>query len=113
MGEKSGIGCRWDEPRALYFSLALPEQSIVCRHIHLSRLSTMNDNIAGTYHLHATEKDVDEKTTIVAEHNEVVHKTTSGAVYVTRNGIELIPTPSSDQNDPLVSPVAYMVWFSF
>lgn len=62
----------------------------------------MDDNIAGTYHLHTAEKGLDEKTTVVAEHNEVVHRTASGDIYVTRNGIELIPTPSTDPNDPLV-----------
>ena len=64
----------------------------------------MDDNIAGTVHLHSAEKDeATEKTTVIAEHNEIVHRTASGEVYVTRNGIELIPTPSTDPNDPLVS----------
>ena len=63
----------------------------------------MDDNIAGTVHLHAAEKDVGEKRIEIAELNEVVHRTTTGDVYVTRNGIELVPTPSTDPNDPLVS----------
>jgi hypothetical protein len=63
----------------------------------------MDDNIAGTMHLHAAEKDVGEKRTEISELNEVVHRTTTGDIYVTRNGIELIPTPSTDPNDPLVS----------
>lgn len=62
----------------------------------------MDDNIAGTYRLHGAEKTAGEKETVIAEHNEVVHRTASGDVYVTRNGIELIPTPSTDPNDPLV-----------
>ena len=62
----------------------------------------MDDNIAGTVHLHSAEKGIDEKTTVIAEHNEIVHRTATGAVYVTRNGVELVPTPSSDPNDPLV-----------
>lgn len=62
----------------------------------------MDDNIAGTYHLHSAEKDAEAKQTVIAEHNEIVHRTASGAVYITRNGIELVPTPSSDPNDPLV-----------
>ena len=62
----------------------------------------MEENIAGTVHLHVAEKGIDEKTTVIGEHNEVVHRTATGAVYVTRNGIELVPTPSTDPNDPLV-----------
>jgi len=61
----------------------------------------MDDNVAGTYHLHTATGD--EKTEVIAEHHEVVHRTTTGTVYVTRDGIELVPTPSADPNDPLVS----------
>lgn len=61
----------------------------------------MGASIAGTYHLHTVTKD--EKIEVLAEHHEIVHRTTTGTVYVTRNGVELIPTPSSDPNDPLVS----------
>lgn len=69
----------------------------------------MESNVAGTYHLHTGEKTEGEKVTVVAEHNEVVHRTTSGAVYVTRNGRELVPTPSSDPNDPLNWPQAWKI----
>ena len=62
----------------------------------------MDDNIAGTYHLHSAEKAAGEKTTVIAEHKEVVHRTVTGDIYVTRNGIELVPTPSANPNDPLV-----------
>jgi hypothetical protein len=62
----------------------------------------MDDNVAGTVHLHTSEKLDEEKTTVIAQHNEIVHRTATGDVYVTRNGVELIPTPSTDPNDPLV-----------
>lgn len=62
----------------------------------------MDENVAGTVHLHSVEKGIDEKTIEIAELNEVVHQTSTGQIYVTRNGIELIPTPSRDPNDPLV-----------
>ncbi len=61
----------------------------------------MNDNVAGTVHLH-TGENLEEKTTVIAEHNEIVHRTVNGELYVTRNGVELVPTPSTDPNDPLV-----------
>jgi hypothetical protein len=32
-------------------------------------LPATDDNIAGTVHLHSAEKGVDEKTTVIAEHN--------------------------------------------
>ena len=67
----------------------------------------MDDNVAGTVHLHALEKGIGEKTIEIAELNEVVHRTTTGDIYVTRNGIELVPTPSTDPNDPLVSTAKY------
>ncbi|KAK5222111.1 hypothetical protein LTR72_006368 [Exophiala xenobiotica] len=65
---------------------------------------------AGTVHLHHVPlpgETTDEKEIQVVMHdeqlpsNEVIHKTKSGAVYKTRNGLELIPTPSNDPNDPL------------
>ena len=65
-----------------------------------------DDNVAGTFHLHSGEKDVEGKETVIAEHNELFHRTETGAYYVTRNGIELVPTPSSDPNDPLVRQTA-------
>lgn len=65
----------------------------------------MDDNIAGTYHLHDASKD--EKTSAIAEHHETVHRTAAGGIYVTRDGIELVPTPSSDPNDPLNWPLGW------
>jgi hypothetical protein len=68
-----------------------------------------NDH-AGTVHLHHVPlpgETTEEKEIQVVMHdeqlpsNEVIHKTKSGAVYKTRNGLELIPTPSNDPNDPL------------
>jgi hypothetical protein len=43
-------------------------------------LPAMEDNIAGTVHLHRAEKGVDEKTTVIAEHNEIVYRTATGEV---------------------------------
>lgn len=61
----------------------------------------MTDYVAGTVHLHNPEKEVDEKTTVLVQHDEVIHRTATGTVYKTRHGRELIPTPSNDPNDPL------------
>jgi len=66
----------------------------------------MDDNVAGTIHLHTSTKD-DEKAIPLAEHHEIVHRTTTGTVYVTKDGVELIPTPSTDPNDPLNWPLAW------
>lgn len=60
-------------------------------------------------HLHTADTVEGEKTTVIAEHNEVIHRTQTGGLYVTRNGIELIPTPSTDPNDPLNWPM-YWKW---
>ncbi|EMC96554.1 hypothetical protein BAUCODRAFT_480367 [Baudoinia panamericana UAMH 10762] len=67
----------------------------------------MDENIAGTVHLHHASSD--EKTAVIAEHHEVVHRTTTGNIYVTRNGIELVPTPSTDPNDPLNWPFFWKI----
>lgn len=64
----------------------------------------MDDSIAGTVLLHTIEKGLDEKTTVIAEHNEIVQRTASGDVYVTRNDRQLVPTHlrSSGQSLPCI-----------
>lgn len=69
---------------------------------HESNVSTTDDNIAGTYRLHGAERVARDRSASVTEHNEVLHRTMSGDVYATRDGIELIPTPGIDPSDPLV-----------
>lgn len=62
----------------------------------------MESSKAGTLHFHLPGvKGDDEKIEVLAERNEVVHKTATGTYYVTRGGQELVPTPSTDPNDPL------------
>ena len=73
----------------------------------------MTDYIAGTVHLHDPEKEADEKTTVLVEHDEVIHRTKTGTVYKTRHGRELIPTPSNDPNDPLNWPQAWKLLVLF
>ncbi len=73
----------------------------------------MTDYVAGTIHLHDPEKEVDEKTSVLVEHDEVIHRTKTGTVYKTRHGRELIPTPSNDPNDPLNWPQAWKLLVLF
>lgn len=72
---------------------------------------------AGEYHLHlpsSTEKDE----TVRIEHlahggADVVRRTASGELYKTRNGIELVPTPSDDPDDPLNWPLGWKLLVLF
>lgn len=67
-------------------------------------------DIAGTHRIHKDE--VDEEAVTVA-HEEVIHRTHTGAIYKTRKGIELIPTPSNDVNDPLNWPIYWKLLVLF
>lgn len=61
----------------------------------------------GTLHLHNPADDEKADTIHIEQlpNNEEIHRTKTGTVWKTRNGIELVPTPSNDPSDPLNWPL--------